>query len=58
VTAADCEFEYDPDAIDECGPTVFGLVTGTTELDENELHDWLLGVISPGDVVEWSLLDN
>ena len=47
LAAADCEFEYDPDAIDECGPAVFGLVTGVTELDEDALWDWLDNIIEP-----------
>jgi len=37
LAAAGCEFEYDPNAIDDHGPTVFGTVTGTTELAENKL---------------------
>jgi hypothetical protein len=58
LAAADCEFEYNPDAIDDCGPTVFGTVTGTTEFDaEWAFHDWLMGIIGPfsGDVCEWRL---
>ena len=37
--------------------TAFGLVSGTTELNEDELPAWLLHVIAPfdGDVVQWSL---
>ena len=59
LAAADCEFEYNPDAIDDCGPTVFGTVTGTTELLDGEraFHDWLVGIIGPfsGDVCEWGV---
>jgi hypothetical protein len=58
LAAADCEFEYNPDAIDDCGPTVFGMVTGTTELDaERAFRDWLMGIIGPfsGDLCEWRL---
>jgi hypothetical protein len=33
---AGCDFEVDHDAIDEHGPTVFGFVTGVTELAEND----------------------
>jgi hypothetical protein len=53
LTAVGCEFEIDHDAVDPCGPTVFGWVTGTTELGENELGDWLLAIVDPldGDVV-------
>jgi hypothetical protein len=36
-----------PDAIDDCGPTVFGRVAGTTELDEMGLQDWLMPIIAP-----------
>jgi hypothetical protein len=55
LAAADCEFEIDHDAIDPCGPTVFGMVTGTTELGENDIGDWLLAIVDPlgGDVVQW-----
>src|SRR5205814_1390761 len=55
LLTAGCEFQYDPDAIDDYGPTVFGTVTGTTELDENGLYDWLMDIIGPltGDVAEW-----
>jgi hypothetical protein len=37
--------------------TAFGLVRGTTELDEDKLIAWLLHVIVPfnGDVVQWNL---
>jgi hypothetical protein len=37
--------------------TAFGVVSGMTTLDENELIAWLLHVIVPfdGDVVQWSL---
>jgi hypothetical protein len=55
LAAAGCEFEVDHDAFDECGPTVFGWATGTTELDENDIGDWLLAIVDPlgGDVVQW-----
>jgi hypothetical protein len=55
LAAVGCKFEIDHDAIDPCGPTVFGQVTGTTELDENNIGDWLLAIVDPlgGDVVEW-----
>jgi hypothetical protein len=51
----DCEVEIDHDAIDDHGPTVFGMVTGTTELGEDDLGDWLVSIVGPfgGDVVEW-----
>jgi hypothetical protein len=55
LAAAGCEFEHNPDAIDDYGPTVFGMVTGTTRLDSAGLRDWLMGIVDPlnGDVVEW-----
>jgi hypothetical protein len=58
LAAAGCKFEYYPDAIDEWGPTVFGMVTGTTELDEDALPDWLMSIIDQfsGDVLEWGLV--
>ena len=62
LAAAGCEFKHDPDAIDDCGPTIFGWVTGTTELDEGELPEWLLGIIDPdniihNDVIQWKVFD-
>jgi len=57
LAAAGCEFKYDPDAIDPYGPTVFGWVTGTTELDDSKLPDWLLGIVDPGDVIQWKVFD-
>jgi hypothetical protein len=55
LAAADCEFTYDPESIDPCGPTVFGMVTGTTELDEDAVGHWVAAIIRPGgDVVQWA----
>jgi hypothetical protein len=58
LAAAGCEFEYDPDAIDDYGPTVFGKVTGVTALDEDAVRDWLNGIVDPfgGDIYEWGLV--
>jgi hypothetical protein len=55
LAAAGCEFEIDHDAIDDLGPTVFGWVTGTTELGETDVGYWLLAIVDPlgGDVVQW-----
>jgi hypothetical protein len=55
LAAAGCEFEINHDAIDDCGPTVFGWTTGSTELSEDDLADWLLAIVDPlgGDVIEW-----
>jgi hypothetical protein len=57
LAAVDCEFEYNPDAFDGCGPAVFGMVTGTTELDSSGLHDWLKSILDPfnGDISEWGI---
>jgi hypothetical protein len=50
-----CHFEINHNAVDQCGPTVFGLLIGTTEFDEDELGDWLHKLLTPlgADVVEW-----
>jgi hypothetical protein len=55
LIAVDCEYEVDHDAIDPYGPTVFGMVTGTTELGEVEVGHWVGDIVGPlgGDVVEW-----
>jgi hypothetical protein len=55
LAAAGCEFKIDHDAIDPLGPTVFGWVSGVTELNEDDLGDWLLAIVDPlgGDVVQW-----
>jgi hypothetical protein len=55
LAAVDLEYEIDHDAIDPCGPTVFGMVTGNTELDEGDIAGWLQIIVGPftGDVVEW-----
>jgi hypothetical protein len=54
LAAHDIEFKVNPAAVDPCGPTVFGEVTGTSELDEDELFDWLCTLICRlgGDMVE------
>jgi hypothetical protein len=55
LAAVNCELEIDRDAIDDCGPTVFGMVIGVTELDENKIGTWLGRILWPlgGDVVQW-----
>jgi len=55
LAAVGCEFEIDHDAIDDCGPTVFGTVVGVTELSEDDIADWLLAIVDPlgGDVMQW-----
>jgi hypothetical protein len=55
LAAVDCEFEINHQACDPYGPTMFGTLVGTTELDEDELGNWLLDTVRPlgGDVVEW-----
>jgi hypothetical protein len=56
LAAVDCEYEIDWNVIDPEGPTVTGMVTGTTELDEAKIGAWLGTIVIPvgGDVVEWS----
>jgi hypothetical protein len=59
LAAVGCAFKGDYDAIDDYGPTVFGMVTGTTKLHEHDIGGWLLRIVDPfgGDVVEWSYGD-
>ena len=57
LVAAGCEYEYDPDLIDDYGPTEFGWVTGTTELDKGELVWWLLDIVGPAGLLEWKVFD-
>jgi hypothetical protein len=55
LEAAGCQFQVYPDAVDPCGPTVFGRISGTTELgSEHELGDWLMEIVHAlsGDVDE------
>jgi hypothetical protein len=58
LAAVGCEFAIDHDAIDPFGPTVFGKVTGTTELGDNAVFDWLQAIVEPldGDVIECGLV--
>jgi hypothetical protein len=51
-------FTANPDAIDECGPTVFGTVsTIVAEVSEDELYSLLRDIIGPvGDVAEWGFV--
>jgi hypothetical protein len=55
LAAAGCKFEIDPDATSD-PPTVFGMITGTSELAEEDIGGSLQGIVWPlgGDVVEWS----
>jgi hypothetical protein len=50
----DCTFHVDVRAVGDW-PTVFGFIIGTSELDENDLSNWLSDIVWPvgGDVVEW-----
>ena len=57
LVAAGCKYEYDPDLIDEFGPTEFGWVTGTTELTQGELAWWLLDFLGPAGLLEWKVFD-
>jgi hypothetical protein len=56
LTALGLQYETIPTE-DPDEDTAFGLVRGTTELDENELFAWLLHIIVPfnGDVVQWKV---
>lgn len=49
-------YKIDHDAIDPGGPTVFGFVTGTTELAEADIGCRVMQIVEPlgGAVVEWS----
>jgi len=53
------DYKANPELIDPCGPTVFGTVTGTTELSENDIGDRLQKIVDPfgGDVIEWGYQD-
>jgi hypothetical protein len=55
LATAGCKYETDPDARDSDSDAVFGMITGTTELPENEIGDWLSTIVDPlgGDVDEW-----
>src|SRR5262249_61032526 len=50
-----CHFEINREMADPYNPTVFGLLTGPTELDETDLGGWLRKLIRNlgGDVSEW-----
>jgi len=58
LAAVDCEFEINHGAINPYCPTVFGKVTGTTELGDNAVFDWLQAIVEPldGDVYECGLV--
>jgi hypothetical protein len=51
VTAAECAFRTVP-AKNAEEPAVFGVITGMTELAEDEIADWLNHIVGPlgGDV--------
>jgi hypothetical protein len=53
LAAVDCEFEYDPDVIDDCGPTVTGTITGNTELEYDSRDG-----SRPGLVIGWKASSN
>jgi hypothetical protein len=54
LAAAGCTYEIDTDANGD-PPTVFGMATGNSELDEGSIGDWLQSIVWPvgGDCVEW-----
>jgi hypothetical protein len=55
LAAARCTLATRPELRDGDLPTVYGVVTGETVLDQNALGDWLIRIVEPagGDVVEW-----
>ena len=55
LTALGLRYEIIP-TVDPREDTAFGVVRGTTELDEDKLIAWLLHVIVPfdGDVTQWN----
>jgi len=52
-------YTVDPEAIDEHGPTVFGWITGTTGLSDDDLGDRLLDIVTPlgGEIVTWGYVE-
>ena len=50
-----CTYVIDTDANGD-PPTTFGMAIGSTELKQDDIGSWLLGIVWPvgGDVVEWS----
>jgi len=57
---ADCELTIDYDAIDDYSNYQWGMITGTTELAEEDIASWLedlvQGTVSPNhmmNIVEW-----
>jgi hypothetical protein len=56
LEAHGCAYQEDPDAIDDYGPTEFGMVTGWTALSLDELGSWVGDIIDRfgGDVVQWN----
>jgi hypothetical protein len=55
LAAVNCEYTIDPDAHDPYSDAVFGMVTGTSSLEQGGIGDWLARIVGPhgGDVVEW-----
>jgi hypothetical protein len=56
LAAVDCEFEIDHDAIEDDSVTIFGWVTGITEVGENDIGAWLYTTVVArfgGDVIQW-----
>jgi hypothetical protein len=55
LAAVNCDFEVDHEAIDPDSSAIFGWATGSTELDESDLADWLHAIVEPlgGDLVQW-----
>lgn len=54
LAAVGCKYTVDPAATADF-PTVFGIVSGMSELAENDIGTWLMDIVwlLGGDVVEW-----
>jgi len=53
LAAVNCEYEIDHEAVDDYSNAVFGMVTGTTELDETKIGDWLESIVPACFIVRW-----
>ena len=55
LAAVGCAYVIDADANGD-PPTVFGMAVGSTELKQDDIGSWLLGIVWSvgGDVVEWA----
>jgi hypothetical protein len=55
LAAVGCSYVIDTDANGD-PPTVFGMVVGSTELEQDDIGGWLLDIVWSvgGDCIEWS----